>query len=165
MSKVLLTVGAGHALQYARCGLFDSEDCPVFDELLSLPHFGIAQTGDSNFEPTYLVLPKGTSVNVRTVPQRRGGTKYAVDQLVNPGTVVIRPGGKYRDVAVIAGMVSTVHRDGTADKLMKAFSASLKTDFVRVKSYAVGPEAKKLHDLGLRLTKSVQMRQEFDLSA
>jgi hypothetical protein len=165
MSKVLLTVGADHALQYARCGLFDSPECPVFDELLSLPNFGVAQVGDSNFEPTFLVLPKGTRVNVRTIPQRRGGTKYAVDQLINPGTVVVRPGGKYRDVAVIAGMVSTVHHDGTAERLMKAFSTSLKREFARVKSYTVGPEARSLYDLGLRLTRSVQTPQEFDLSA
>lgn len=164
MSKVLRIVEACHALQYAKCGLFDKPDCPVFDKLSSLPDFGVAHVGDSNLEPTFLVLPKGAKLHVRTVPQRRGGKKYAVDQLANPGTVVIRPGGMYRDSAVIAGMVGTVHHDEKAATLMKAFSSSLKGDFTRVKSYIVGPEARKLHDLGVRLTTSLAAPQEFDLS-
>ncbi len=102
---------------------------------------------------------------MRPVPQRRGGTKYAVDQQANPGTVVIRPGGKYGDSALIAGMVGTVHHDAQAEMLLKAFSTPLRRDFTRVKSYIVGPEAKKLHDRGLRLTKSLHAPPELDLSA
>src|ERR1022692_2747516 len=162
LSRILRTVESCHALQYARCGLFDGPDCPVFERLSLLPDFGVAQAGDSNLEPTFLVLPKGARLHVRTVRQRRGGNKYAVDQLANPGTEVIRPGGKFREVAVIAGMVGTVHKDEKAETLMKAFFASLKAEFTSVKSYVVGPEARRLHDLGMRLTKSLDASQEFD---
>jgi hypothetical protein len=99
------------------------------------------------------------------VPQRRGGIKYAIDQLENPGSVVIRPGGILGESALIAGMVGTVHHDKKAESLFRAFSDTLKQDFIKVKSYFVGPEAKKLHDRGKRLTKSLNAPKERDLSS
>jgi len=165
LSKLLRDVETSHLLQYVRCGLFDESERPIFHGFLSLPDLGVARAGDSNLEPTFLVLLQGSKLQVRTVPQRRGGIKYAVDQQANPGTVVIRPGGRYGDSAVIAGMVGSVHHDEQSEMLIKTFSASLKRNFTRVKSYIVGPEAKKLHERGLRLTKSLHAPHELDLSA
>jgi hypothetical protein len=163
--KVLRAVEASSPLLYVRCGLFDESERPVFRGFSSLPELGIAQTGQSHLEPTFLVSLPENNLTVRNVPQRRGGNKYAVDQRINPGTVTIRPGGMYKDFALIAGMVGTIHNDEKAAKLMNAFSDVLKRDFTKTKSYLVGPEAKKLHDLGMRLTHSVSAPAEFDLSA
>lgn len=163
--NVLRVVEASYPLQYVECGLFDERERPIFHSFSSLPALGIAQTGESVGEPTFLVMLEGDKLNVRTVPQRRGGTKYAVDQQANPGTATICPGGMYKHFALIAGMVGTVHHDEKAKKLMKAFSGALKRDFKKMKSYLVGPEAKKLHDSGMRLTISVFAPAEFNLSA
>jgi hypothetical protein len=162
--KVFRVVESSYPLQYARCGLFDDSERPVFQGSASLPALGFAQTGQSHLEPTYLVMLQGNNLNVRTVPQRQGGKKYAVDQQANPGTVTIRPGGMYNNSALIAGMVGTVHNDEEAAKLMKAFSSALKRDFTKVKSYLVGQEAQKLQRSGTRLTYSASAPAEFDLS-
>ena len=163
---VLRDVEASYPLQYIRSGLFDESERPVFHGFSSLPSLGIAQAGQSHLEPTFLVLPQDDTFKVRTVPQRRGGAKYAVDQQANPGTVAIRPGGLYNDSALIAGMVGTTQHDDKAAKLMKTFSDALKRGgFTKTKSYLVGPEAKKLHSLGMRLTHSVSAPADFDLSA
>ncbi len=164
LRSVLRSVEASHRLQYVQCGLFEERDQPIFHGFSSLPALGVAKAGDSNLEPTFLVFPDGAKLEVRAVPQRRGGIKYAVDQMVNPGTVVIRPGGKYLDSALIAGMVGTVHHDKQAETLIRAFSASLKRDFTTVKSYVVGSEARKMLASGVRLTKSLHASREFDLS-
>jgi hypothetical protein len=163
--KVFHIVEALHQLQYVECGLFDESKRPVFQGFSSLPTLGLAQTGQSQLEPTFLVMLRGDKLNVRAVAQRRGGIKYAVDQQANPGTIMIRPGGMYNDSALIGGMVGTVHHDENAAKLMKAFSSALKKDFKKIKSYLVGAEAQKLQGSGVRLTHSVGAPAEFDLSA
>src|SRR5258708_38749653 len=117
ISQIFQTVEAVYLLQYVETGLFNESKRPAFHGFSSLPNLGLAQTGDSNLEPTFLVLQREDIFNVRTVPQLRGGNKYAIDQLANTGTVVIRPGGKYLDAAIIAGMVGTVHND---DKIGRA---------------------------------------------
>src|SRR6516225_4719613 len=85
--KVFRIVEASYPLQYALCGLFDDSERKVFQGFSSLLALGVAQTGQSQLEPTFLVMLQGDKLNVRTVPQRRGGKKYAVDQKANPGTV------------------------------------------------------------------------------
>lgn len=162
--EVLQEVESQRPLKYVRVGLFEGAERPVFSGFSSLPDLGIAQTGDSNFEPTFLVLPLEVPFQVRAVPQRRGGVKYAVDQQENPGSIVIRPGGRYGDVAVIAGMVGSVHDDDETENLLSDFSEALEKHFTRVKSYLVGPGARKLLSSGTRLTKDVNSPKEFDLA-
>ena len=164
ITNVLRAVEAAHPLQYVEAGLFDESERPVFQGFASIPELGRAQVGDSNLEPIFLVQLKGARTTVRTVPQRRGGNKYAVDQLANAGSVVIRPGGKYDDATLISGMVGTVHHDKTAEMLIQAFSDTLERDFTKLKSYFVGPEAEKMRSMGMRLTKSLNGPKEFDLS-
>jgi hypothetical protein len=163
--NVLRSVEASYPLQYVECGLFNESERPIFNGSSSLPSLGLAQAGQAHLEPTFLVMLQGDRLNVRTVQQRRGGQKYAVDQKANPGTVVIEPGGVYKDSTLIVGTVGTVHEDEKAAKLMKAFSSALKQDFTKMKSYLVGPEAKKLYGSGIRLTHSAFAPAEFDLSA
>src|ERR1700682_6507859 len=92
---ILQAVESQQSLRYVECGLFDEAERPVFYGFSSLPNLGIAKAGDYKFEPTFLILLPETPLKVRSVPQKRGGIKYAVDQLENTGTVVLKPGGMY----------------------------------------------------------------------
>jgi hypothetical protein len=161
---VLQEVELRHALKYLECGLFGDAERPVFHSSSELENLGISVAGDSNLEPTFLVLRSQASLKVREVLQRRGGIKYAVDQMNNPESIALKPGGRYGDSAIIAGMVGTVHHDKVAGELMAAFLKAFKARFTRVKSYMVGPEALKLLNLGFRLTKSISSPREFDLA-
>jgi hypothetical protein len=150
-------------LQYVECGLFDQECRPFFSSLSGLPGLGNAKTGDANGEAAYLVSLATAIVKVRIVPQRRGGTKYAVDQLVNPATIVVRPGGQYSDSALIGGMVGTIHKDPTAKGLYKAFSVKIRKNFTSVRGNWVGAFALRILESGGRLTDSISFPREYDL--
>lgn len=100
---------------------------------------------------------------IREVPQRRGGTKYAVDQLTNPGTIVLRPSGEYLDEAIIAGMVGTVHADPNAKELYKVFLSLLRSQCQSKKATWVGRCALAAHARGVRLTTRVSLNEEYDL--
>jgi hypothetical protein len=160
---VLQAVEVRYALKYMRCGLFDDSDRPVFNSFTEINNFGIAIEGNSNAEANYLVLRSEATVRVREVPQRRGGIKYAVDQQQNPESITIKPGGRYGDSAIIAGMVGTVHHDDRAEELFAAFIKAFRMRFIKAKSYIVGPEALKLLKSGFRLTQSMKAPTEFDL--
>jgi hypothetical protein len=160
---VLQMVEEQYALKYIKCGLFDAADRPVYSSFTEIQYLGIAVKGDWNFEDNYLVLFSEATVRVRAVPQRRGGIKYAVDQQQNPESITIKPGGRYADSAVIAGIVGTVHHDKRAEELLAAFIKAFKIRFVKAKSYIVGPEALKLLESGFRLAQSIKSPTEFDL--
>ena len=73
------TLESRHDIRYAECGLFDEKLRPTITRLSSLSLLSGATAGDSNKEPTYLVIGGGSAVHVRAVPQKRGGTKFAAD--------------------------------------------------------------------------------------
>jgi hypothetical protein len=60
IQKVLMAVEASHKLQYILCGMFDSPDQPIFYRFSSLPGLGVALTGQSQLEPTFLAMPART---------------------------------------------------------------------------------------------------------
>jgi hypothetical protein len=160
---VLQAVEARYALKYIECGLFDAADRPVFNSFIEMKNFGIAVEGDSNAESNYLVLHSEATLQVREVPQRRGGIKYAVDQQLNPKSITMKPAGRYGDSAIIAGMVGTVHHDDSAEELLAAFFKAFKIHFIKANSYIVGPKALKLLESGFRLTQSIKSPTNFDL--
>ena len=163
LKPVIEAVESRFELQYLQCGLFAEEKRPIFASLSSIDQLGIPIGGDTNFGPTYLVLDRQAQVNIRTVPQQSGGTKFAVDQMINPGSITLRPGGKYSDSAVISGMVDTVRTDSKAKELMKAFSKEFRKRYIPVKGSYIGPCALSLHRDGARLTSSVFSPVKFDL--
>jgi hypothetical protein len=163
LKSVAAAVEAGRQLQYILAGLFDTPDVPRAGSVEDIDSFGVAQKGDQAQERSYLVAPAASMVSVREVPQRRGGVKYAIDQMQNPATVVVRPGGRFGDVAVISGQVGTATDDVNAMELFKSFEREIKRRFAKVKSYYVGPSAKELMESGVRLTASVRSPAEYDL--
>jgi hypothetical protein len=88
---------------------------------------------------------------------------YAVDQVANQDTVILRPCGIFRDAAVIAGRIGTVSLSARSVELMHAFVAVIRKDFVKVQSYWVGPGAHGLMRAGMRLTIGVNASRSLDL--
>ena len=163
LRPIIVAVESRYDIRYLECGLFDEEHRVIIPSLNTLASLSCASLGESNREPTYLVIPAGVAVNIRPVPQRRGGVKYAIDQMANPGTIVLRPGGKHHESVVIAGMVGSVKHDPEANKLLKAFSTEIKLLFTEIKGCWVGPTALRLHKAGARLTNAVTSPDEYDL--
>ena len=149
-------------LQYVLCGLFDSAALTAHGSLLEAEDLGVNRTGQHITGPCYLVADALRRIEVRVVPQRRGGTKYAVDQLDNPGSITILPGGLYQN-CLLAGQIGTIGTDDVALTLFRDYSQEVTRGFKKVKEYRVGPEAVKLLDRGTRLTTSAKSPSEYDL--
>ncbi|XVJ59925.1 MAG: hypothetical protein HEQ23_11200 [Tepidisphaera sp.] len=88
---------------------------------------------------------------------------YVLDQLHNPDTVVLTPAGMWKDDVLLHGLVSTVSDSPIAKEIMKLFAAAIKKQFVKVRSFWVGPDALALLKRGKRLTIAAQSPAEFDL--
>jgi hypothetical protein len=156
--SVLDAVEAQCGIKYIECGLFDDADQPAFATFrLSSADYA---PGSAN---CFLVMSHEGNCKVRTVAQRRGGLKYAVDQMANPGTVVLKPGIE-NDSALVAGTLGTIHGDDASSMLMRIFAAEVKNRFQRIKGYWVGPQANMRFHSGTRLTHSITAPPEYDLS-
>ncbi len=150
-------------LQFFLSGLFTSPDLQIFDSGFNLPRLGEVNVNDANHAEHYLVTLPGTSVNVRAVEQRKGGIRYAVDQSVNPDTIEFSPGGVFEHTCIISGRIATVSKSEKSLLLYNLFYKAMKTQFVRIKSFWVGPEVAVLLKEGWRLTGNTKSPVDYDL--
>lgn len=163
LEPLLTSVERKRPVKYVEAGLFDASTVAEWTSFTDIPQFGVATRGDTNQEPEFLVAPAQTVVQVRTVPQRRGGSKFAVDQEVNGDSIALRPGGRLGSVAVIAGRVGTVSDSAESRSLFDDVARELKQRFTKIRSYQVGAEAERLLDGGYRLTASIRSPPLYDL--
>jgi hypothetical protein len=155
LEKLLGVIETKQELQFVRTGLFD---VAVQNRVLTLldSNLGIAAKGDNNQEATYLVANRMESIQIRTVPQHGGGVKYAIDQQANSKTIVFRPGGVFNERCVIVGFAGTISEEPASLSLFRLFAKEIKRQFVKIKSFHVGNEARELMAKGWRLTSSVK---------
>ena len=163
LESLLRTVESERPLQFVVAGLFDSLNVEPLESLLDAPNLGSVTVGDANHEPGYLVATRGITIEVRPVPQRRGGVKYAVDQLTNPKTIAFRPGGTFGATCLIAGQVGTASDDPSSLELFQLFSKQTRHRFTKIKSFYVGKEAGELLNKGWRLTANAKSPALYDL--
>lgn len=129
-------------LQFVQTGLFDT---PALIRTTKLV--------DPDPQERYLVAPVSLPIAVRPVPQRRGGLKFAVDQLVNPKTIIVHPGGLIDSPqCLLSGDVGTISEDAISLELFQVFKRLIHKQFTKIQSFYVGPEAERLFDGGMRLT-------------
>lgn len=164
LARVVATVESRCPLMYAAAGLFDELPSAIKGSIVDLEDFGIAKSSQQVHNPSYLSYPDETSLIVREVPQRKGGIKYAVDQLGNPQSVTIRPGGVFEESCIIAGQIGTVSKDAFSLKLANLFAHEVRKQFSRIRSYYVGAEAEQFMNQGYRLTADARMSLEYDLA-
>jgi hypothetical protein len=140
-------------VQYYKAGLFDNPNISHYTSYQDFPDMGFTSFGDWNWIDRYLVIPKNLSLNIREVPQRSGGLKYAVDPQVNEKSVELKIGGIYRshDSMIIAGRIATGYENEFSTTLVKTFSSHLKKEFRYIDKFYVGKEAFEKLKQGWRL--------------
>lgn len=158
------SIEAKSRLRYVLMGSFDSPEIVSYQSALDLPDIGFSIHGDQAHERSYLVMHDDEEVVERQVPQKRGGTRYFVDQMLNPDSLMFRPCGIFTNIAIIRGEISTLGGTQAALDLYNDFSKTLVTGFKKVKSYYLGPEALKLAQGRIRLTHAVHVPSEYDLA-
>lgn len=150
-------------LVFWQCGMFESAERPAYRKASDLPYFGVAEFGESIRERAFLAKMAPNTVVVDVVPQRKGGVRYGVSQLNNPGSVVVKFGGEFDD-AVVGGSVTTVYNDAESKALMSHFRRAVRKVCKLINSWYVGPEAETFLRAGKRLTQSVGAPRGYDLS-
>lgn len=163
LKTLLAEIESKRPLRYVVAGSSSTQAARYFDSALQVPDLGVAREGDQSRETFFLVTNANTDVEVQTVPQRRGGILYFIDQERNPRSIVLRPGGLFQNECIIAGQVGTASTDEESEDLLKLFSKAIRKKFVKINSYYVGQEANHLLDSGMRLTTGVRSPVEYDL--
>jgi hypothetical protein len=157
-------VEAIQPLYYARTGLRCEPTALTFASGKDLPDLGFSGGAGAGSDASYLV-GYTAAFESRLITQREGGVLYAFDQLNNPNTIVLRPGGRYLDACLIAGQIGSTSTENVSEKLYDTFSKNLRKQFARVRAYWVGPEAMSEWRKGLRLTIGVNSSSAYDLTA
>jgi hypothetical protein len=150
-------------LHYFKTGLLDDSKIPHYDSFLKFPNLGFVSNGDWNHIDSYLAIPYEKNINVRDIPQKIGGIKYAVDQKINNESVFIKLGGIYNENILVAGVISTISEDEYSLKLFKLFSDKIKKRFSKIGSFFVGNNAKIRLESGCRLVTNEKSPSEYDL--
>jgi hypothetical protein len=163
LESLLQAIESLRPLQFVVTGLFDSPEVVPMRSLLAGPGLGQLIVGDLNLAPGYLVASREIRIKVESVPQRRGGVKYAVDQLANPTTIAFRPGGSFGEMCLIAGQVGTASDDPSSLELFHLFRKELQRQFTKVREFRMGKEAGDLFDKGWRLTTNAKSPAIYDL--
>ncbi|HEX4998171.1 MAG TPA: hypothetical protein VFY29_08100 [Terriglobia bacterium] len=117
-------------------------------------------TGDNLIKcDSFLVADRDVPIKTRMV-----GKTGHVDQLINPDTITLTPGGVWDVKTLINGRFATASKATKSQDLMKRFKVGLRrAGFTKVKAAWVGPEAFKLFRQGMRLTIGAYAAKEFDL--
>lgn len=163
LESLLRTLESKRRLQFVAAGLLDSPSVEPMQSLLAAHNLGHMDVGDANQAAGYLVASREISIEVRPVPQQRGGVKYAVDQLANPATIAFRPGGSFGEMCLIAGQVGTASDNPSSLELFQVVSKEIRHRFAKIKSFYVGKEAGELLDKGWRLTANAKSPTVYDL--
>jgi hypothetical protein len=161
---VLLGVEARLSVVYTPYGHVNEPRADHFSTARDLPTLFQPQPFESAAGgPAYLVTESGTDVVLRHLPRYDGKDRWAIDQLANPDSTVLRHGGLYGDNVLLDGEIRTAYKTKVAVRLQRAFDAAIRKHFVKIKAFYVGPGAEALLDSGYRLTAAEQCPPEFDL--
>lgn len=152
-------------LQYFKTGLFDESGIVHYNSIFEKMDIGFTDKANWMSDDNFLVIPRNLILNVRDVPQKKGGIKYAVDQSTNMKSICIQLGGIYvkKDKVLVAGKLSTIAEESTSLELYGFFSKKIKKAFRKIEEFNVGKEAEeKLHS-GWRLVLDERRKEEYDL--
>jgi hypothetical protein len=160
----LLRVESRHAVVYTPFEHIHQPRADYFRTARDLPTLFQPQPFESAVcGPGYLVTEDGTEVVLRQLSRYEGKDRWAIDQLANPDSTVLRHGGMYGDKVLLRGEVRTASKTKAALRLQRAFDAAIRRHFVKIGPFYVGPRAEALMDSGCRLTAAEQCPRESDL--
>lgn len=159
--SVLGSVEATHSLKYARAGHYTEESYETYEFASLIPGLGTATSDSAISCHSFLVVRRGTPVSSRRIETRQG-VAYAVDQLLNSESAILRPGGLWGDV-LLHGELAAAHDCAFYRELKKSIRFEMKKHFRTIEHYSVGPAALEILKAGGRLTIAVQSPPEYDL--
>jgi hypothetical protein len=162
--QVLLDVGSIMPLQVVprQAAGIASKDASMSS--VELPPLGVATNESAVNSAAFRMAERSTIIRSRPVQLNSGEIHFLIDQLENPDTVVLRPGGVWDSAVVLYGSAGTASDSAASKGLMKALERGLRKHFKKVGPYWVGPKAFVMLREGKRLTIAAQSPRDFDLA-
>ncbi|GEN73747.1 hypothetical protein [Chryseobacterium lathyri] len=166
IKQILHEIESDVDICYYKAGLLDSREVPKYNSIFDTPNVGIALSGDWNRIDTYMILKSSTELNIREVPQIKGGMKFAVDQMVNRKSIELKLGGIFQEKGniIVAGRVASISDDRDSKELYNLFSSKIKKNFKKIDVFYVGNIAEKKLQEGWRLVTNENSPKEYDLT-
>ena len=163
LKKVETSVG----ISYFKMGMFDDRNVPHYPSIFDAPNIGLTLSGDWNRIDSYLVIPAGTLLEIRDIPQRAGGIRYAVDQSANKRSIELKLGGIYKgeENILVAGRIGTISESEFSLNTFKLFSSLIRKEFKKIGTFYVGKVAEEKLRTGWRLVTNDKSPKEYDLIA
>ncbi|PVD50033.1 hypothetical protein DC498_22195 [Terrimonas sp.] len=152
------------SVQYFQAGMFDLNFTPIFTSIFEYKDLGKVSSGDWNHTDSFLIIQKENHINVREVPQKKGGYKFAIDQMNNPKSIVFKVAGILKDGILVGGYVGTISNDEDSLKLFKSLTLLIKKEFKKIGNFYVGKDAQQKLASGWRLVTNEKSPKEYDLS-
>jgi hypothetical protein len=128
-----------------------------------LPSLGVSSCESAVGSDAFIVAPVGVKVVTRPIRLSTDEVVHRIDQLANPDTVVLRPGGIWRETIVLYGTFETAYDSEVTKPMLSSFEKGLRNTFRKVKAYWVGPAAFRILERGGRLTLAEQSHSDVDL--
>lgn len=122
LKSILQDFETNNNVQYYATGLFDYSEILKYSSIFDVSNLRVANVGDWNLCLNLLVIGKDDSVKFREVPQRKGGIKYAIDQMINPRSIVLKTGGVFKEGVLVAGAIGTISDDIYSNTLFNNLS-------------------------------------------
>lgn len=161
--NIIQNVEQNIKLKYIGINSYDSSIIKEFNSLKEYENLGINLSGEHQSE-SFLVLERNEILNIREVKQNNGGVKYYVDQLENENSIVIWPGGAYKDTFLICGHVGTISKSPKSKNILNIYKRNIKKECSKKTGrYYIGNEAIKLFNQMRFITINVNQPEEYDV--
>jgi hypothetical protein len=165
IAPVLARFQTNAPIKFVEIGTLPTPDRAVYLEAAQIPDLGIATHETGSLSKGYLVSRHDAVNKVRTSVTKAGEQRWNLFNADTEGTVSFCAAGIWRTGTLLPGSIATVHKDATAQLLMKWFQSALKKEgFTKIRNWWVGKGALAMLVAGNRLTITAeQSPPEFDL--
>lgn len=164
VQPIIQSIEESKSLAYYEAGLFDSQTQVLYSSLVATPTFDKPVAKAAVHCTRYMVLASPASLRIRTIPQKAGGCKYAVDQLINPESLIIQLGGVHQEGVLISSSIGATLPCRFTTSLTSAYRHRFNKNFRKMTTgIYIGSEAEHLSSQGWRLTDAVNQPQEYDI--
>jgi hypothetical protein len=151
IKQILEPIETTENIQYCEAGVFDLFDVPIYTSYTQLPNLGFVDYGDWMLNEFYTVFPRSEMINKREIHLKKGGIRYAIYQDNNPNSIILKPGGTFKEGILVAGSIGTISEETFSVDLFNKYAKLIKKKFSKIGSFYVGANAKIKLETGWRL--------------
>jgi hypothetical protein len=107
--------GEREGILYVLSGLFNVETPQILETYRALNSLSVSVDGDPNHVSGYLIVSDPKQIVVTEVPQKKGGSKFGIDQAGIPDSLYFQSGGVFGNEIIVPGS----DRDRLSDPHLK----------------------------------------------